>query len=402
MKAVILAANRSERLNPFTETRPKPMIRIAGKYILETTIEFLREVGIRDILLVVNYKQDMIQDYFSYGDQLGVNIEYVVQESIEGIGHALKLCEPVLGKEEPFLLVYGDVLVDGNIFHEALKTHYETGEDLAVVTLPQSSEEFGNVYLDHEMKIRRLIEKPQKGQTANYVFAGAFVLSSTIFQQLDEHQNDMEQCYQTLIHEKGLQATLWEKGWIDIIYPWHILEANKMMMNLQQEARIHNSVVMKGQVYLEGPVIIEENVIIESGTILKGPCFIGRNSYIGNNALIRDFSVLGPDSLIGYGTELKNSVLFGASNIGRLSFVGDSVVGENVELGSGTTTVNHLPDFTIIESNVGNELVNSRLKKVGAFIGDNVVIGARHTLAPGASVASGEIIPDNLTLPSNR
>ena len=402
MKAVILAANRSERLNPFTETRPKPMIRIAGNYILETSIEFLREVGIREIILVVNYKRDMIQEYFSYGDPLGVNIEYVVQESIEGIGNALKLCEPILGKDEPFLLVYGDVLADGNIFQDALKTHYETGEDLAVVSLPQSSEEFGNVYLDHEMRIRRLIEKPQEGQTANYVFAGVFVLSSSIFQRLEAYQNDMEQCFQALIHEKGLQATLWEKGWIDIIYPWHILEANKMMMDLWQEARVHHSVVMQGQVHLEGPVIVEKNVTIESGTILKGPCFIGQNSYIGNNALIRGYSVLGPNSLIGYGSELKNSVLLGASNIGRLSFVGDSVVGENVKLGSGTTTVNHLPDFTTIQYKSGKRMVNSGLEKLGAFIGDNVIIGARHTLAPGTSIKSGEMILDNLTLPSNQ
>ncbi|MBF0279075.1 MAG: NTP transferase domain-containing protein [SAR324 cluster bacterium] len=400
MKAVILAANQSERLSPFTETRPKPMIRIAGKYILETTIEFLREVGVRDILLVVNYKQDMIQDYFSYGDRFGVNIEYVFQESVEGIGHALKLCQPILGSDSPLLLVYGDVLADGNIFREAMKTHYETGEDLAVVTLPQSSEEFGNVYLDHEMKIRRLIEKPHAGHTANYVFAGVFVLSSEIFQALEKYQNNMEQCYQALIQQNGLQATLWEKGWIDIIYPWHILEANKMMMNLLQEARIHHTVVMKGQVHIEGPVIVEENVTIESGTILKGPCFIGRNSYIGNNALIREYSVLGPDSVIGYGSELKNSVLFGATTIGRLSFVGDSVVGENVKLGSGTTTVNHLTDFSFVEYNVEKRMVNTRLKKIGSFIGDDVTVGARQTLAPGTSVGSGKIIPDYLTLSS--
>ena len=173
-------------------------------------------------------------------------------------------------------------------------------------------------------------------------------------------------------------------------------------MDLWQEARVHHSVVMQGQVHLEGPVIVEKNVTIESGTILKGPCFIGQNSYIGNNALIRGYSVLGPNSLIGYGSELKNSVLLGASNIGRLSFVGDSVVGENVKLGSGTTTVNHLPDFTTIQYKSGKRMVNSGLEKLGAFIGDNVIIGARHTLAPGTSIKSGEMILDNLTLPSNQ
>ena len=401
MKAVILAANRSERLSPFTETRPKPMIRIAGKYILETTIEFLREVGIREILLVVNYKREMIREYFAHGEHLGVNIEFVFQESVEGIGHALRLCESALGGVEPFLLVYGDVLADGNIFQEALKVHYETGDDLAVVTLPPSSKEFGNVYLDHEMKIRRLVEKPQEGQRANYVFAGIFVLSSNIFQQLLTYQNDMEQCFQALIRENGLQASLWERGWIDIIYPWHILEANKMMMNLWQEARIHNSVHMKGQVNLEGPVIIEENVVIDSGTILRGPCYIGQNSYVGNNSLIRSYSVLGPDSTIGYASELKNCVLLGANSIGGLSFVEDSVVGENVKLGSGITTVNHWSDFSAIGYTSHGRTVNSRLQKLGSFIGDNAIIGARHTLAPGTAIQPNVVIPDNFSFPPN-
>lgn len=401
MKAVILAATRSERLDPFTETRPKPMIRIAGKYILETTLEFLKQVGVHDVLLVVNHKREVIQDHFGYGDSLGMNLEFIVQEPLAGIGDGLKLCETFLEKDDPFLLVYGDVLADSNIFQDALKVHYETGEDLAVVALPSSSEAFGNVYLDHEMKIRRLVEKPQEGALANYVFAGIFVLSPNIFQRLEEHHNDMEQCLQTLIQEKGLQASLWEKGWIDILHPWHILEANEMMMNRWQESRIHQSVVMKGQVHIEGAVIIEKNVTLESGTILKGPCYIGANSYVGNNVLLRSYSVLGPNSLVGYGSELKNCVLLGKSTIGRLSFVGDSVVGENVKLGSGATTVNHWSDFSAVQLLVSGEKVSSGLKKLGAFIGDNVDIGARHTLAPGTSIPSGSIIPDNLSFPSH-
>ena len=401
MKAVILAATQSKRLHPFTETRPKPMIRIGGKYILQTTLEFLKEVGVHDVVLVVNHKNERIQNHFGSGDSLGMNLEFVLQEPIDGIGPGLKLCQPLVEKEEPLLLVYGDVLADDNIFQDALKVHYETGEDVAVVTLPASSRELGNVYLDHEMKINRLVEKPQGGAFANYVFAGIFVLSPSIFQRLEAHHNDMEQCLHALIHQKGLQASLWEKGWIDIVYPWHILEANKMMMNRWQESHIHHSVVMKGQVHLEGPVVIEENVTIDSGTILKGPCSIGKNSYIGNNSLLRSYSVLGPDSVVGYGSELKNCVLLGESTIGRLSFVGDSVVGENVKLGSGAMTVNHRPDFSPVELVVEGVNISSGLEKLGAFIGDNVTLGARHTLAAGTSIPSGSTIPDHLSSPSS-
>ena len=396
MKAVILAANRSTRLSPFIETRCKPMIRIAGEYILENTISFLKEAGIHDIVLVVNHQQDLIRQYFGSGQTLGVNLEYVVQDELKGIGHALSLCRSSLEKK-PFLLVYGDVMTDYNPFLSILQTYSETDREVALIALPESSKEFGNVYLDHEMKISRLVEKPQANQ-ANYVFAGMFVLFPKIFERLAENQNDIFRSYEQLIASSGLQACLWEKGWIDMIHPWHILDANRMLMSSWQTAEIDSTVKLLGHVHLEGAVRIGPDVTIESGTVLKGPCYIGANSYVGNNSLIRNFSAIGPDSMVGYGSELKNCVLFGNNDVGRLSFVGDSVLGENVKSGSGLTTVNHTVDYSRITCSSNSDSVETGLTKLGAFIGDSVSIGARHTLGPGSIVESGKIIADCITL----
>ncbi|MED5483551.1 MAG: sugar phosphate nucleotidyltransferase [SAR324 cluster bacterium] len=396
MKAVVLAANRSTRLSPFIETRCKPMIRIAGQYILENTICFLKEAGIHDIVLVVNHQQDLIRQYFGSGQTFGVNLEYVVQDELKGIGHALSLCRSSLEKK-PFLLVYGDVMTDFNPFLSILQTYSETDREVALIALPESSKEFGNVYLDHEMKISRLVEKPQANQ-ANYVFAGMFVLFPKIFERLAENQNDIFRSYEGLIASTGLQACLWEKGWIDMIHPWHILDANRMLMSSWQTAEIDSTVKLLGHVHLEGAVRIGPDVTIESGTVLKGPCYIGANSYVGNNSLIRNFSAIGPDSMVGYGSELKNCVLFGNNDVGRLSFVGDSVLGENVKSGSGLTTVNHTVDYSQITCSSNSDLVETGLTKLGAFIGDSVSIGARHTLGPGSIVESRKIIADCITL----
>jgi len=396
MKAVILAANRSTRLSPFIETRCKPMIRIAGQYILENTICFLKEAGIHDIVLVVNHQQDLIRQYFGSGQTFGVNLEYVVQDELKGIGHALSLCRSSLEKK-PFLLVYGDVMTDYNPFLSILQTYSETDREVALIALPESSKEFGNVYLDHEMKISRLVEKPQANQ-ANYVFAGMFVLFPKIFEQLAENQHDISRSYEQLIASSGLQACLWEKGWIDMIHPWHILDANRMLMSSWQTAEIDSTVKLLGHVHLEGAVRIGPDVTIESGTVLKGPCYIGANSYVGNNSLIRNFSAIGPNSMVGYGSELKNCVLFGNNDVGRLSFVGDSVLGENVKSGSGLTTVNHTVDYSQITCSSNSDSVETGLTKLGAFIGDSVSIGARHTLGPGSIVESGKIIADCITL----
>ncbi len=396
MKAVILAANRSTRLSPFIETRCKPMIHIAGQYILENTIRFLKAAGINDIVLVVNHQQDLIRNVFESGQKYGVNIEYIVQNKLLGIGHALNLCHSSLGKK-PFLLTYGDVLTDENPYSSILQTYTETNKDVAMVALPESSKEFGNVYLDHEMKISRLIEKPS-GVQSNYVFAGIFVLSSNIFELLKMHKNDISLCYKNIIEIEGLQACLWEKGWIDMIHPWHILVANQMLMNSWQTANIDSSAKLLGNVYLEGAVRIGPNVTIETGTVLKGPCYIGENSYIGNNSLIRNYSAIGPNSTVGYGSELKNCVLFGSNDIGRLSFVGDSVVGENTTTGSGLTTINHTSDYTPVICKTAHGDIETGLVKLGAFFGDNVKIGVRHVTGPGSILNSGIKIADSTTL----
>ena len=396
MKAVILAANRSTRLSPFIETRCKPMIRIAGQYILENTILFLKEAGIHEIVLVVNHQQDLIRRYFGSGKIFGVNLQYVVQDELQGIGHALSLCQTSLEKK-PFLLVYGDVLTDNNPFLSILQTYSEMDREVALIALPESSKEFGNVYLDHEMKISRLVEKPQANQ-ANYVFAGMFVLFPKIFNLLADYQHDISRCYEQMIETGGLQACLWEKGWIDMIHPWHILEANRMLMSSWKTAEIDASAKLLGHVHLEGAVRIGPNVTVESGTVLKGPCYIGSDSYVGNNSLIRNYSAIGPGSIVGYGSELKNCVLFGNNDVGRLSFVGDSVLGENVKSGSGLTTVNHTVDYSLISCKSNSELIETGLTKLGAFIGDSVSIGARHTLGPGTIVESGKIIADCITL----
>lgn len=397
MKAVILAANYSPRLLPFTATRAKPMIQVAGRPILESILDGLHNAGLHEALVVVNHQQQALRDHFGDGSEFGMNLEYVEQPELLGIGHALSCCEPYL-KRQPFLLVFGDVLADGNPVPPLLRAFAETGREVALVTLPRNSNEYGNVYLDSEMKIRRLIEKPQGRPHSNYVFAGGFVLQPRIFELLRKHNLDMEACYQQLIQEDGLQADLWEGAWIDVIYPWHILEANQMMMSAWRTAHIHQSAKLAGNVQLEGPVVIERDVVIESGAVLKGPCFIGRGSYIGNNSLVRNFSAIGPNSVVGYGSELKNCVLFGNSDLGRLSFIGDSVIGEGVSLGSGLTTVNHLSDGKNIVAPTSVAPVDSGLPKLGAFIGDQVRIGARHTLAPATVIPSGSFLADNISL----
>lgn len=404
MKALILAAAQSKKLFPFSETRPKSMISISGQYILETILKQLKVAGITEIWIVVNHKKEIIENYFRYGKILDLKINYIEQAESLGIGHAVSLCEEIIGIDEHFLLVYGDVLMSGNHFKYLLDRFEQTkSATLATISHPLSKGAYGSIYLAHDMQISKFVEKPDDQRLSNYIFGGSFILNRDCFQFLKCNKFDMVAYYQKLIADKQMYASLWEDAWIDISRPWHILDANQMMMKPWTTSVIPESVFIDSNVNINGIVHFGENVHISSGTTIVGPCYIGSNVYVGNNSLIRKNSSIGPNCKIGYGTEIKNAVLFGNSIVGRLSFIGDSVLGEGVHLGSGTMTVN----FDSLGKDIffypeDEEPLNTELTKLGAFIGDNSIVGTGHTIGPGSTINAGTTISDRITITNSK
>jgi len=112
LKAVILAAGEGQRLRPFTVTKPKVMLSIAGKPILQYVIESLAQNGIRNIVLVVGYRKEQVFDYLGSGEQFGVDITYITQERQLGTAHALAQAKAATEKE--FLVLPGDNLIEAD------------------------------------------------------------------------------------------------------------------------------------------------------------------------------------------------------------------------------------------------------------------------------------------------
>ncbi len=399
MKAVILAARQSEHLHPFTQTRPKSLLWAAGKTILDAQLEHLRKAGLQEVLIVVNHYQDHIRQYVAQKESPGLRIECILQPKPSGIGNALLCCKDLL-QSAPFMLMYGDIVATGEPVDQLLRHYTENGNSVAAITLPLHSGEFGNVYLTRDMRIAHFLERPSNPNKSNHVLAGLFVLSPDIFDLLETHQGDISLCYQTLIEEGRFSGALWEGEWLDLRRPWQILEMNRMFMDAWEHSHIHPSLKQRGHVHIEGCVHIEEGVTICSGAVLRGPCYIGKGSFIGNNALIRSHASLGSGVIVGYGAEVKNSVLFDQAVVGRLSYVADSVIGQKSRLGVGVTTVNvsQNPDGILAHTKQGTE--NSAMKKLGAFIGDCAVIGARHVIPAGASFKAGVTVEDLITIKS--
>ncbi len=398
MKALILAAGGGNNMAPFSTTRPKSMIHVAGRPVLYRSLQMLKESGFNDVICVMSPLGKSITDYFGTGQNIGMGISYVTQKKQTGIGDAILAAKSKFSPGEHFLLVYADVVTDDNIIRNVLQTFGLGGKPTAAICLPPETGSFGNVYLDNTMNITKIVEKPERKNLGNYVLAGIYVLPYTFFGLLEKCDGDMAKALAQLIKSEGIMAAMWEKGWIDIGYPWDILAANKMVMDTWTHARVHQSVKMR-DAKIKGPVIIEEDAEIRSGSIIEGPAFIGRGTYIGNNVLVRKYSSLGPQSVIGYGVEMKNCVLTGSGRVGRLSFIGDSVVGEGVDIGSGIVTVNNNMDGSTVSVRVNKVALDSKMIKLGAFVGDRCRLGAGHTIAPGSIIEPETVVPHHFTYP---
>ncbi|MBF0170971.1 MAG: NTP transferase domain-containing protein [Nitrospinae bacterium] len=398
MKALILAGGRSPNMAPFSATRPNPLIPVDGATLMDHTLGLLKQAGVNLAHIVVGHESAQMVNAIPSDHPSGVKVHFVEQTRGSGIGHAVAAAKDRFAPGEHFLLVYGDTFTADNIFSYALQTYSLHNETTAAICHTAASEKYGNVYLDTDARITRLIEKPKKEEGLyNYVLTGVFVVSSTLFDHLDKNGLDMAAALRSLIKKETVRAAIWDGDWLDLAYPWDILTVNKICMDQWREARIHESVSIP-QAELRGPVRIEKNVEICSGVVLQGPLFIGEGSFIGHHAIIRPYSYIGPGSVIGRGAEVKNAVLFKNVRVGSQSFIGDSVVGEKANFGPGCMTINTDNAAGGVCVRIGRKKVASGFAKLGAFIGDGAVVGASNTIAAGTVVEAGRKIDHNISV----
>ncbi len=398
MKTLILTGGQGKRLEPLTSTRPKSMIEICGEPVILRLVKSVKEVGISHADIVIGSKGGQIGALLSQNIK-NFSVKLIEQQQPSGVGNAILTASHRILPTDYFLLVYGDILFSGNMIESLLNSFQTRQKPLAAICLPPDTRDYGNIYMDHEMRILKILEKPDRSDLGNYVLAGAFVLPGTILDHLKSNNGNFIASLLSL--EEGLYASIWEGEWINLGYPWDILNANQLIMSTWKESRIASDVVFEPGSEIQGPVVIESGVVLKSGAYVLGPCFIGEGSFIGHNALLRNYTTIGNRSIVGFGVELKNSVLFHQTEIGRLSFIGDSILGEGVNIGSGTVMVNINLDHSNIQVKFPGKSIDSGLKKLGSLVGDKAWIGAGHTLSPGTKIAPGSVIPHNITVSSN-
>ena len=403
MKAVVLAAGEGVRLQPITSTRPKPLIKVGGKPILEHCLDALKASGIEEAVIVVHYMADAIRQYFGDGKKFGLKIEYVEQAAVLGTGNAAGVAEPYVNDE--FLLVYGDLLFSAEAVKSVVNSHQAEKPTTTMAVIPvEKPESYGIVELEGEKRIKRIVEKPKPEEApSNLANAGIYVFSTEIFAKIKETSAsargewEITDAISLLLKENKvlLAVKLSRDDWLDIGRPWDLLEANRWTLD-RMEHKVSGNI--ENGATLVGPVTVAETARIRSGTYIEGPAYIGEESDVGPNCYIRPYTSIGTKARIGNACEIKASIIMDNVHIGHLSYVGDSILGEGCNLGAGTITGNYRLDGGSIKMMVKDKVVDSGRRKLGAVLGDNVKTGIGTLLMPGVKVGCNSCLGPNVVV----
>jgi UDP-N-acetylglucosamine diphosphorylase/glucosamine-1-phosphate N-acetyltransferase len=400
LKAVILAAGEGNRMRPLTSHRPKVMLPIANKPILEHLLIEAREAGFGDFIFIVGYCDEQVRSYFGKGERWGIKIAYSEQRKQLGTADAIRMVADMV--DGNFLVINGDVVVNSGDISRLMKNGHNT---MSVIEV-KDPHDLGMVELA-EGRVVSIYEKTQKPPTlmAN---AGMYLFTPEIFDAIARTEKSPRGEYEItdslqLLMETELGLHYQElKSWLNVSYPWDLLPANEAIMAGMSAPNLGE---VEANVVLKGAVAIGKNTVIRSGSYIVGPVIIGEGCDIGPNCYIRPATAIGDGCHIGAAVEVKNSIIMKGSKIPHHNYVGDSVIGEGCNLGAGTKIAN----LRLDKRNIQVAGIDTGRRKLGAIIGDSVetginasinvgsVVGNNAFIGPGA-VVSGVVLPGSKIL----
>ena len=401
LKAIILSAGEGSRMRPLTLTKPKTMLPVAGKPIIQYNIESLRDNGITDILLIVRYKEEIVRNYFGDGSDFGVNISYKTQKDFLGTANAISYGEDFI--DDSIIVLNGDIILDDEIIHEIIKKYnYLSPDTLMLLTEVEDPSAFGVVEIENG-NIKNIVEKPKREEApSNLVNAGIYIFNKDIFDKIRETEISERGEYEItdsvslqIEDNKTVIGHKTSKDWIDVGRPWELIEVNEELIGkLKTEIK---GTVEAGAV-IHGEVFLDEGSVIKAGVYIEGNVYIGKNCDIGPNSYIRGNTYFGDNVHVGNAVEIKNSIIMENTNVSHLSYVGDSVIGSNCNIAAGTNIANLRFDNATIKTKIKNQKIDSGRRKLGAIIGDSVKTGINSSFSPGVKVGHNSTIGSGVLL----
>jgi len=345
MKAVILVGGEATRLRPLTCNIPKAMVPVLNTPFMEYVIRHLSEHQIKDITLAQSHLPQSIESYFGDGRQFGVKLSYTVEDTPLGTAGAVKNAERYL--DETFLVLNGDIFTDLDIT-AMINLHLERKAKATIALTPvDDPTSYGVIETNAQGRVKRFLEKPSWSQvTTNMINAGTYVLEPEILEHIPPQTNfSFERELFPLLLDQGKPIYAYPSSayWIDIGSPEKYFQLHRDLLSgksSQHTLAPDNKVQIGEQSYihptaqLKGAVVIGGNCTIGRNVKIIGPVVIGVGCEILSEAVIEE-SIIWRNIRVEHYANLRGSIVADNCCLNANSLIEDSVLGDNVTVGSG-------------------------------------------------------------------
>ena len=357
MKAVVMAGGEGSRLRPLTSQRPKPLVPVAGRSIMEHILLLLRGHQMREVVATIQYLGANIRNHFGDGSELGIDLSYSVEDTPLGTAGSVKLAQEQL--KDTFVVISGDALTDIDL-SAAVRFHQQRKAMVTIVLKPVPTPlEYGVVVADEDGRVRRFLEKPGWGEViSDLANTGIYVLEPEVFDyfqgaQVADWSGDV---FPLLLKERqAVFGWVAEGYWEDVGSHSAYLKANFDCL----EGRV--KIDLPGREVSPGVWVAEDAEVAEEARI-DGPALIGAGARIRPGAWINGPVVIGSHATVDTGAKVSNSILWDHAYIGQRSRLRGAVVCRAVTLKADT------------------------LVEEGAVVGDEVVVGAGAQIKAGVRI----------------
>jgi NDP-sugar pyrophosphorylase family protein len=373
VQAIILTAGEGARLSGWTSNRPKGMLSIGNRPILDYLVTGITDSGIKEINMVVGYGKNSVMSYFGDGSSFGCKISYLFQDEKTGTIDALKI--GMDGIRDEFILVPGDNYVSSKAFKSLIKF----SSNILLSGQAERWSKWGEIEVVGG-KAKITFENPNAYGRIH--FTGIMKINKSLALRLIKLSGShLGEALQTLGSEYPFEVVKADY-WHNIVYPWDLISGNSLALRdnlLYRHGKIERNVSIKGD------VSIGKGTLIRSGTYLQGPLSIGENCDIGPNSVIGRSVSIGDNTTIGAFTEIEDSIVMKNCEIGSYCSLKGSVVGDDNTLGSHCIAIPN--DRNIMY--FGQEF---SISNRGVMIGDSCRIGSRAILEGGSILLSNTTI----------
>jgi mannose-1-phosphate guanylyltransferase len=337
LKAVILVGGPGTRLQPLTFIVPKSLVPVLNRPVMEHMIAYLKQFGVEDIILTLNYLPDAIHSHFGDGRDFGVRLTYCMEKEPMGTAGAVKNAASYL--DGAFIVLNGDIFTEMNLadmfsFHTKKKA-----KATIALTWVDNPSAFGVVETDKNYQVKRFIEKPPPGTaTTNWINAGTYILEPEVLDYMPAGQHYM--------FERGLFPRLLDAGEPVFGYPyrgyWLDMGTLAQYFSLNMDfllAKISSPLVVCSR---RDGIRYGHNVVVHPSAAITAPTVIDSDCRIGRNVRLKGPVTIGRDCVIGDSASLENAVLWDHINIGANARLDNCIISSHTVIGDNQDITNRV------------------------------------------------------------